>query len=268
MLFTAMFIFFLLYYLLSVRIIYNIFLSEHIKHMNNYFLLIAIISCNRYIYLNRTLYTALKHIKTYERQLNYNFYLFDQGTLQRYTLTSKYGIFNSFYMNPSTYSLSFNILFSYLYSKYLFILEEDWEVKHNIEQFIYYPSFILEAMLVLENYKNVYGILLREIRDIDVNYSTNVLTDMGIHKLNVLTNMKDRYTFTNGACIYRCSDLLNIKIYKSEYEVSQFFKKRDYRLGFTYKGKIGRDNSTNQQSVMMHIGKKSTKSGTCNISLY
>lgn len=171
-------------------------------------------------------------------------------------------------MNPSSYSLSFNILFSYLHTKYLFILEEDWEVKKNIERTIFYPPFITESMLILDKYEKVYGILLREIRDIEVNYAVEIKTKMGIHILYVTLNTEKRYAFTNGASIYRCSDLIKLKRYTSECEVSKYFKERNYKLGFTYKGRSGKKNSSYQQSVMLHAGKKSTKSGLCNLLLY
>lgn len=237
------------------------------KKFNN-LLLITIVSCNRFIYLNRTVYLLTKHIQNYEESLLYTILFIDQGTKQRYKLIKQYNIFNSFLMNPSKYSYSFNLIFSYLYTKYLFILEEDWNVIEDIEKKIYHPSFIEESILILDYNKQIYGILLRELRDIHVNYSLNVRTTMGKHLVHILCNMKERYSFTNGACIYRCANLAKVKIYKSEGEVSNYFKEKNYKLGFTYKGRKGKYNSSREQSVMIHIGKNSTKSGLCNISLY
>lgn len=231
-------------------------------------LLISIFSCNRYNYLNRTLIAFSNHLVLYEKGLKYNIIYLDQGTIERELIVEKYDIFNTIFMNPSNYTFSFKLVFSYLYTKYILLLEEDWEVVKDIEKFIFYPSFIKESILILDIVKVVYGILLRNIADLKVNYTLNVVTKMGKHILNVLKYQKSRYSFTNGVSIYRTSDLKLINYYINEYTTSQYFRQNNYRMGFTFKGLKGSINSSNTQYVMKHIGIKSARKGICNIWLY
>lgn len=58
-------------------------------------------------------------------------------------IINKYKFENSFLFNPSGMELSFDTLFSYIYSEYVFMLEEDWVVEKNIENEIFYPAFIM-----------------------------------------------------------------------------------------------------------------------------
>lgn len=208
------------------------------------------------------------HLLLYENNLKYNVIYVDQGTSQRDLIVAKYKIQNLVFMNPIGYSLSFNLIFSYLYTKYILFLEEDWEVVKDIEKHIFHPSFITESIQILEIVKDVYGILLRDISDIKVNFTLNIVTRMGKHLLNVLQPPKNRYSFTNGASVYRTFDLKRIKIYINEYLTSLFFRNNNYKMGFTYKGLKGFSNSSNKQFVMKHIGKNSTRKGNCNMWLY
>lgn len=243
---------------------YNSFFYKDSKTL----LLIAIFSCNRYYYLNKTLTAFSNHLNLYENDLIYNIIYLDQGTTQRVIISLNFKIRNIIFMNPSGYTLSFNIVFSYLYTKYILLLEEDWEVVEDIEKLIFHPSFITESILILDLIKIVYGILLRNINDIYVNCTLNVSTKMGKHVLYILQPQKNRYSFTNGASIYRSSDLKHIKYYINELTTSQYFRKNKYRMGFTYKGIKGRINSSNTQFVMKHIGKKTSRNGICNKWLY
>lgn len=240
------------------------------KNMTNKIpiLLISVIACNRYVYLNKTLLSLSKHLLMYEKKLTYNFLYIDQGTKQRKQIIKQFNFHNVVLMNPIGYSLSFNIIFSYLYTKYVLFLEEDWETVYNIEKYILHPSFIMESIELLDKVKVIYGIILRELRDIEVSYSLSINTIMGRHTLYVLRIPKNRNTFTNGPCIYRTKELKRLKYYVNEYLTSQYFKGINYILGFTYKGLYGGENSTNIQYVMKHIGKNSTKHGLCNIWLY
>lgn len=244
----------------------------HFYYINYYYktsiILIAVISCNRYKYLNTSMLSLIKHLALYEKNIHYNILYVDQGTIQRDEVISKYKLHNVVLMNPSGYSLSFNIIFSYLYTKYILLLEEDWEIVDDIEKQILHPSFIKESILILEKVKVIYGLLLRELHDISVNYSLIISTCMGKHTLYVLKPPSNRFSYTNGACIYRSNDLKRLKYYTNEFYASQFFKSINYNLGFTYKGLSGKRNSTNVQFIMKHIGKNSTKQGICSIWLY
>lgn len=256
--------------LLYIYFLYYIYLyfSTIFYSRCNTIILITIFSCNRFNYLNRTVNAFYKHLYLYEKNLKYNTVYIDQGTIQRNFIVEKFHILNRVYMNPIGYELSFNVIFSYLYTKYILLLEEDWEVVKDIEKQILYPSFIAESIYILDIIKLIYGILLRNIPDINVNYSINVVTSMGKHLLNVLKPQKNRFTFTNGASIYRSSDIKHLKYYINEYSTSQYFKHNNYKMGFTYKGLKGLINSSNSQFVMKHIGKKTTRNGICNIWLY
>lgn len=57
-------------------------------------------------------------------------------------------------MNPIGYAFSFNIIFSYLYTKYILLLEEDWEVVKDIEKKIFYLSFMVESIQILYSVKS------------------------------------------------------------------------------------------------------------------
>lgn len=262
----------LVYFKFSILIFFCnilIYLSYYYhSQMNFTSLLVAVIACNRYIYLNNTLFSFTKHILKYEKRLKYNIIYLDQGTKQRLYIKFTYKILNTVFMNAVGYALSFNIIFSYLYTKYVLLLEEDWKVVNNIEKLIIHPSFIKESILILDKIKIIYGILLRETKDVYVNFSVNVTTVMGKHILHIIQPPKNRNTFTNGASIYRTLDLKHLKNYESEYSASQFFRKNKYRMGFTYKGLNGKINSSHTQYVMKHIGLNSTSKGLCNVWLY
>lgn len=54
---------------------------------------------------------------------------------------NNYNITNIFFLNPSGYPYSFKLLFSYLYTQYVLILEEDWLIVKDIEQNIIISNF-------------------------------------------------------------------------------------------------------------------------------
>lgn len=247
---------------------YYVYNNKYNINNKSSILLIAIISCNRYSYLNRTLLSLNNHLKLYDNNLRYNYLYVDQGTIQREEIIYTFNLHNVVLMNPMGYALSFNVIFSYLYTKYILFLEEDWEIVNDIEKYLFHPSFIKESIKLLDKVKVVYGILLRESPNINVDYSLIINTSMGKHILFVLNPPKKRYNFINGASIYRTKDLKRLNYYISEWLTSEFFRKNDYKLGFTYKGLKGDKNSTEKQYVMRHIGMNSTRNGICNIWLY
>lgn len=122
------------FFLLVIILIF--FYIHYVTKINGYFnplIVISILACNRLLYLNKTVNSLFHHIYIYEKNLKYNVLFFDQGTVERYLIVNKYNIDNSFFLNPSGMDLSFNILFSCIYSKYVFLVEEDWVVDNNVE---------------------------------------------------------------------------------------------------------------------------------------
>lgn len=228
---------------------------------------IAILACNRYNYLNQTLNALYQHLDLYEKDVDYNILYFDQGTTERYEIIDKYKFSNVFLFNPSGMELSFNVLYSYLYSEYVFILEEDWVVHKDVEKEIFYPSFIKESILILSQTERIYGVIIREIDNFEIMENITITTELGNHTL-FIGLLKLKFAYTNGASIYKTKVLKKLKIYYGEKEVSDFFLCSGYRVGFTYKGRKGRIDDIHDQYVMDHIGFHTSKSAICSIPLY
>lgn len=237
------------------------------RRLNIPSLTLAIIACNRYNYLNRTLKSLYLHIKLYEQDLDYATLFFDQGTVERYEIIEIYKLKNTFLFNPCGMELSFNTLFSYVYSNFVFILEEDWVVKKDVESEILHPSFIKEAILILSKVNSIYGIILRETHHFEIYRNLTVKTTMGNHILYIGLLVRS-YAYTNGASIYRTKNLKEIELYNGELKVSIIFLKKGYKIGFTYKGRKGKKDDIYYQHVMDHIGFHTSKSSICSISLY
>lgn len=230
-------------------------------------LLIAVFACNRYYYLNQTLTALFFHIERYEKELFYNILYFDQGTGERYDIIKKYKFQNSFLFNPSGMELSFDTLFSYMYTEYVFMLEEDWVVEQNVENEIFYPSFIMESILILSKVDKIYGMILREEWPSIILENMTVKTKMGNHILYI-GYLRLKYVYTNGASIYRTKSLKILDKYTGELWVSIFFLNKGYKVGFTYKGRKGKKDSIYDQHVMGHIGFNTSQSAICSIPLY
>lgn len=254
-----------------ILFIFIIFLNANDKTLNieNHFpsLIIGIIACNRYEYLNQTLYSLFFHITRYEKDLNYNCIFFDQGTKERYKVTKEYNLQNTFFFNPSGMELSFNTLFSYIYSEYILMLEEDWVVEKNVENEIFYPSFIMESIMILSRVEEIYGVILRETHHFDIHQNLTIKTNMGYHILYVGI-LVSKYAYTNGASIYKTKNLKEVKTYNGEHRVSNFFLFKGYKVGFTYKGKKGKKDDILYQHVMDHIGFNTSRSSLCSLALY
>lgn len=230
-------------------------------------LTIAITACNRYEYLNQTLNSLFTHIQKYEKQLYFIILYFDQGTVERYDIIKKYDIKNSFLFNPSGMELSFDTLFSYIYSEYVFMLEEDWVVEKNIENEIFYPAFIMESLLILSAVDKIYGVILRETHDFEIYENLTVRTKMG-NDILYIGFLWLKYAYTNGASIYRTKELKVLDRYKGEGEVSNIFLYKGYKVGFTYKGRKGKKDDIYYQHVMDHIGLNTSRSSICSVALY
>lgn len=253
---TFLYLFFILLFFLI--------LLQNIPKNNIYFdLAVAIISCNRYEYLNASISSIYHHFKYYEKNVNSNFIHFDQGTPNREIFSNKYSINNAFYMNPNGYPYSFKILFSYLYSQFVLLLEEDWIIIHNIENKIKYNSFLYLSMKLLLNTNLIYGLYLRKhpkglstkriYKEYNVTYYEVYEPWMGC-------------CYTNGASIYNSKYLKKMSYKESEFLTTLQCIKFDFHIGYIYWEYI--DSCNGIEYPFMHIGKRSTRKGMCNISLY
>lgn len=263
------FIYFIIFFIICIYIYYNIIDVKYLKYYRNSYpiMIIAIIACNRFVYLNSTLNSLYTHIQNFEKDLCYSILYFDQGTVERYDVINKFKIDNSFLFNPNGMEFSFNTLFSYMYSEYVFILEEDWLVEKNIEKEILYPSFIMESLLILSKVNEIYGIILRDTYNFQIYKKITIKTKMGKNILYIGILVAN-YVYTNGASIYKTKQLKEVEIYKGEQYVSKFFLKKGYKLGFTYKGRNGKKNDIHYQHVMDHIGFNTSRSLICSNPLY
>lgn len=263
------FIYFIIFFIICIYIYYNIIDVKYLKYYRNSYpiMIIAIIACNRFVYLNSTLNSLYTHIQNFEKDLCYSILYFDQGTVERYDVINKFKIDNSFLFNPNGMEFSFNTLFSYMYSEYVFILEEDWLVEKNIEKEILYPSFIMESLLILSKTNKIYGVILRESDHFEIHENITVKTEMGNHILYIGVLVL-KFAYTNGASIYRTKTLKELETYNGELEVARFFLNKGYKVGFTYKGKKGKRDDIFFQHIMDHIGLHTSKSSICSIPLY
>lgn len=248
----SIFMFCLLFYIICK----NIYLYKI------YTLTIAVISCNRINYLNLSISSIYNHIKKYENDIYVTFINFDQGTPNREVMYKTYNIRNVFYMNPFGYTYSFTLLFSYLYSQYILLLEEDWIVINNIEEKIKYRNFLYISMYVLSKSKSIYGLYLRQhnygnkTKRVDNRFS---IIYYEIHQPWI-------YCYTNGASIYKSKYLKRMDYKSSESQTARRCMNLNYHIGYIYWEYIKSTSGLNYPFA--HIGLKSTKTGICNISLY
>lgn len=223
---------------------------------------ISIMSCNRIEYLNRTIKRIYNHIIYYEKYIFVTYIHFDQGTpgIDGVIIQTKDNIF---YCNPSGYSFSFTLLFSYLYTEYVILLEEDWLVIKNIEKIIKHSNFIYTSMKLLSNTNLIYGLYLRQhpkgysIKRFDRN--------LNITYYEVIKPWSG-FCFTNGASIYKSKNIKRMNYKSSEYQTARTCMKLKYHIGYA----IWRYKNSNGgiEYPFEHIGLKSTKTGVCNISTY
>lgn len=233
------------------------------KANSKYNIIISIISCNRIYYLNLSISSIVNHIKLYENNLHFTFIILDQGTPYREYVVNKYNIKNVFYMNPSGYSYSFKILFTYLYTNYVLLLEEDWIVIKNIEKLIRYSNFIYTSMLILSNTKVIYGLYMREHQ---IGYSTKRMDQrLNITYYEVYKPWKG-CCYTNGASLYKSKYLKKMGYGKTERNTVDQCIKLNYHIGYINWEYLKTPNSITYP--FKHIGVKSTKIGLCNISLF
>lgn len=249
------------YFLLFCLLLYLI--CKTIYLYNIYTLTIAVISCNRINYFNLSLFSISNHIKKYENDIYVKFINFDQGTPNREVVYNTYNIRNVFYMNPFGYAYSFKLLFSYLFSQYVLLLEEDWMVINNIEEKIKYKNFLYISMYVLSKSKSIYGLYLRPHPN--GNRTKKFNNRFKITYYEIYQPWRG-FCYTNGASIYTSKYLKKMDYKSSEFQTARRCMNLNYRIGYIYWEYFKSKNGLNYPFT--HIGLKSTKIGICNISLY
>lgn len=136
-----------------------IMLSKKLINFRNG-IIISLVSCNRFHYLNSSIQSITKHIKLYEKDISSTIIHFDQGTPERDFFINKYNIYNYFLMNPSGYAYSFQLLFSYVYTDFILVYEEDWVVIDQIEKKLKHKDFIYKSMKLLSNSIYIYMVFI------------------------------------------------------------------------------------------------------------
>lgn len=225
-------------------------------------LLISIISCNRLEYLNKSLFYITNHINKYENNLYISFISIDQGTLNREIIFEKYKVSNNFFLNPKGYAYSFSILFSYLYMKYVLILEEDWLIVDNVVKNLIFSNFLYTSLNLLSDANNIYGLYLRQH-----------IKGKSIKKINKKLNITyfeviqpfSHACYTNGASIYKTKNLIIMDYGVNETMTQRKCTELKFHIGFIY-WKFKNDKYTDY--IFRHIGYKSTGNGLCRIAQY
>lgn len=203
--------------------------------------------------------------------INFHIILFDQGTieLRSNSYIKRRNIYNTFYMNPSGYIFSYNVIFSFLYSKYALLIDDDRPVRKNIEKYLTHTNFIATSINIMDKYREIYGIILRSSGDGKVNCHNEI-----IHHRNlgfcIIKEAHIGYYYTNGASIYRTNELKRVEIYSGEYEVAKFFSSTKYRMAYILINDICNTTSNKCNYVIDHIGKNSSlkNRNICSIPLY
>lgn len=236
--------------------IFIVYVKKYIYHLE-----VFIVSCNRYIYLNETLSSLIMHFRIFDKNIAYTIIFIDQGTRERYKVIELYKIKNGFFVNPSSYMYSFNLLFSYLYLDYIFLLEEDWKLSADYS-LTTNRNFFEYCILSLSEAANIYGITLRNMVIKNGSYITIKIKKKKMIMTKLIHPFQNR-NFLNGPTIYKKNQLKALNIYISEYRIGLFYLNRNVYLAFIYD-----KHDKNKGIKFYHIGKNSTKLGICNIYLY
>lgn len=232
--------------------------------------IIYISSCNRFYYLNITINSIINHMTIYESIL-YHIILFDQGTIEvynNYFIKNKH-IFNIFYMNPNGYIYTYNIIFSYLYSKYVLLIDDDRPIRVNIEKYLQYSNFLSVSMNIMDSIKDIYGVILKREGDGNVTCFKKKFKSKTIRYCKVEKAFVGYY-FSNGASIYRTSELKRVKEYLAENIVARFFSNTKYRMAYLLLNDTCNSVSNKCNFIIDHIGKNSSlrNKNICTVFLY
>lgn len=257
-----------------LTVLYIIFNYYNIKE-KKFSILIFLFSCNRELYLNKTINSIFYHLYKYDFNISFTFIYSDSGTKNRDYIIKKYKLLNVFYMNPSRYNYVYRIAFSFLYKKYVLFLEDDRPFIEKIEQQITYKNFIEEGLAILDISSSVYGITFKA----DISSVIKIIrikSYLGYHILCIAIKPNNDYYFVNGPTLYKTKYLKLLKDYINEHETALSLKNHSIYYGYTYKNLscLGNYFSIKCQSVSIHLDINKTystnkrKLNQCNIFLY
>lgn len=267
----GMFLFNLIFISLLGVIILFIFYYNN-KNENYLKLLVVLFSCDRTDFLNQTISSFYYHMRNYESNIIFNFYFVDSGTSNRLEYVEEYSIKNTIFMNPNGPHYGYEIIWSYLHGKYILLLEDDRVFIKNIEKKIFYPNFIEESILILDETDEIKGIVLKTDPP-SISEIKTIKTNIGNHTLCVLKHPPWGYYYVNGPAIYSIKYLLQVGPYISENNMAGMFNRLKWYIGFTYKGIKCNESilmTLKCQGLTIHLGeKKSTLTGKmCRYSMY
>lgn len=203
--------------------------------------------------------------------ISYHILLFDQGTPEFYNnyYFKTNLIYNTFFMNPNGYIFTYNIIYSFLYSEYVLLIDDDRPIRNNIEKYLKYTNFISISLSVMDKNKDIYGIILKSEGDGIVKCHNNRINKQKIRYCTVEKAFKGYY-YSNGASVYRTNELKRVKEYLGEYIVARFFSKTKYRMAYLLLNNKCIYKSNRCNFVIDHIGKNSSlrNRNICSIYLY
>lgn len=208
---------------------------------------------------------------TIYESISYHIVLYDQGTVELHSelfINNKH-IYNIFYMNPNGYIYTYNIIFSYLYSKYVLLIDDDRPVRNNIEKDLKYTNFFSISLSVMDKNKDIYGIILKSEGDGNITCYNNIINSHTIRFCKVEKGYIGYY-YSNGASIYRTNELKKVKEYLGERYVAQYFGGTKYRMAYLLLNKMCKYRSNRCHFLFDHIGRNSTlqNRNICSIYMY
>lgn len=227
------------------------------NRMYNIELLTVLFSCDRSIFLNKTISSFYYHMQYYEPKIKFSFYFVDSGTSDRLNYIEKYNIKNIFFMNPNHYIYAYKMFWTYLHGEFVLFLEDDRPFIRRIENSIIYSNFLEEAILILKINKVVKGITFKNDYPGNITFK-NIKTYLGIHILCIVKQPVGNYFYVNGPSIYNIKDLLQVNNFISESDVAFNFMNFKWYTGFTFKGIKCQDKNTFTsacQGISKHLGK-------------
>lgn len=203
--------------------------------------------------------------------LSYHIILFDQGTIEFHNefFINNNHINNIFFMNPSGYAFTYNIIFSYLYSKYVLLMDDDRPVRYNIEKYLKFTNFISISLSIMDKNEDIYGIILKSECNGNITCKYNKIN----YKLIKFCKVEKGcigYYYSNGASVYRTYELKKVKEFVGERNIANYFKGTKYRMAYILLNKMCKCISNRCDFLFDHIGKNSSllNKDICSIYLY
>lgn len=266
--FFLLFIFTILFLSLVIDRFINHNSSSFRKNEKSNKFLIYISSCNRFDYLNKTIHSFVNHMTLYEN-ISYHIVVFDQGTVEfRYSYNIKNNqIYNIFFMNPNGYIYTYDVIFSYFYSEYVLLIDDDRPIRENIEKYLKYTNFISISLGVMDKNEDIFGVILKSEGDGKVKCSILNVDNKDIRYCKVEKAFLGFY-YSNGASIYKSNILKRIETYTGEQELANYFATTNYRMAYLLLNNQCNSISNLCNYLCDHIGIKSALKNINICSLY